>query len=132
MWMNPQQLYGLKQCATQWNKKLHSVLTSLGFKRLHSDHSVYIYVKGDTRILLPVWVDEITAASKSKEPLDWVVTELSKHFKLRDLGETSYLLGVEITRNRSTKTIQLSQEQYIAQMLSKYGMATCAPVSYKI
>ena len=63
-------LYGLKQGARQWNKKLHSVLTSLGFKRLHSDHSVYIYVKGDTRILLPVWVDDITAVSKSKEFLD--------------------------------------------------------------
>jgi hypothetical protein len=27
------------------------------------------------------------------------------------------------------KTIQLSQEQYIAQMLSKYRMANCSPVS---
>jgi hypothetical protein len=54
----------------------------LGFKCLYSNHSVYIYVKGDTRILLPIWVDDITAASKSKESLDWVIGELAKHFKL--------------------------------------------------
>src|SRR6266498_3546295 len=35
-------LYGLKQSARQWNKKLHSVLTELGFKRIESDCSVYI------------------------------------------------------------------------------------------
>ncbi|KAJ3555950.1 hypothetical protein NP233_g12089 [Leucocoprinus birnbaumii] len=33
-------LYGLKQSARQWNKKLHSVLDSLGFKRLQSDASL--------------------------------------------------------------------------------------------
>ena len=36
-------LYGLKQSARQWNKKLHSVLTELGFSRIESDRSVYIY-----------------------------------------------------------------------------------------
>ena len=39
-------LYGLKQSARQWNKKLHSVLTELGFSRIESDRSVYIYSNG--------------------------------------------------------------------------------------
>jgi hypothetical protein len=30
-------LYGLKQSARQWNKKLHSVLTELGFKQIQSN-----------------------------------------------------------------------------------------------
>jgi len=36
-------LYGLKQSAHQWNKKLHSVLTEMGFKHIESDRSVYVY-----------------------------------------------------------------------------------------
>jgi hypothetical protein len=46
-------LYGLKQSARQWNKKLHSVLTELGFKRIESDRSVYIYSNGEVRIIVP-------------------------------------------------------------------------------
>ena len=42
-------LYGLKQSTRQWNKKLHSVLTELGFKRIESDRSVYIYSNGSLR-----------------------------------------------------------------------------------
>ena len=32
-------LYGLKQAARQWNIKLHTVLTEMGFKRIESDRS---------------------------------------------------------------------------------------------
>ena len=42
-------LYGLKQAARQWNKKLHTVLGSMGFKRLESDHSLYLYARDDHR-----------------------------------------------------------------------------------
>jgi hypothetical protein len=44
-----------------------------------------------------MFVDDITLASKSVKALDNFVIELGKHFKLRDLGPTTFLLGVEIT-----------------------------------
>ncbi|EKM73254.1 hypothetical protein AGABI1DRAFT_135222 [Agaricus bisporus var. burnettii JB137-S8] len=40
-------LYGLKQAARQWNKKLRSVLEGIGYSRLRSDSSI--------NILLPKW-----------------------------------------------------------------------------
>ena len=51
-----------------------------------------------------------------------------KHFKLRDLGETKFLLGVEIIRDRANRSISLSQHQYIVDMLEGYSMAECNPV----
>ena len=122
-------LYGLKQSARQWNKKLHSVLTQMGFKRLESDRSIYIYVKGEVKILVPVYVDDITFASKSKKAIDDTVAEFAKHFKIRDLGDTKFLLGVEVIRDRENRTIALSQRQYIIDMLERYGMSDCNPVS---
>jgi hypothetical protein len=121
-------LYGLKQAARQWNKKLHSVLLELGFSRLQSDRSVYIYTKGEVRIIMPVYIDDITLASKNTTLLDQTVLDLSKHFKLRDLGETKFLLGVEIIRDRTNRTISLSQRQYIVDMLERYSMSECNPV----
>ena len=58
-------LYGLKQAARQWNKKLHSVLLEMGFTRLKSDASIYVYVKGELRIIVPVYVDDITFVETS-------------------------------------------------------------------
>src|SRR5258708_18566720 len=93
-------IYGLKQAARLWNEKLHAALLDMGFTRIQSDPSLYIYQKDDVKIIMPVFVDDITLASKSQAALDKAVSELSKHFKLRDLGETSYLLGVAIRRDR--------------------------------
>src|SRR6266540_6655845 len=63
-------LYGLKQSAQQWNKKLHSALTEMGFSQIESDHSVYIYSNGEVWIIVPIYIDDITLASKSSTVID--------------------------------------------------------------
>ena len=121
-------LYGLKQAARQWNKKLHSILISMGFARVEVDRSLYTYQRNDVKIYVPIWIDDITFSSSNTTSVDRAIAELATHFKLRDLGETKYLLGVEISRDRSTRSISLSQRQYILSMLERYGMADCHSV----
>ena len=121
-------LYGLKQSARQWNIKLHGVLSGMGYKRIEADRSVYIYSNGDVRIFVPIYIDDITFASKSTSAVDAAVKELSSHFKCRDLGATEFLLGVGITRDRSKRSISLHQRQFILDMLERYGMSDCQPV----
>jgi hypothetical protein len=87
-------LYDLKQAARQWNKKLRIVLKGIGYSMLRSDNSIYIYSKGDINVIVPVFIDDITLVSKSKSAMASAVSELSKHFKLRDLGSTTLLLGI--------------------------------------
>jgi hypothetical protein len=101
-------LYGLKQAGRVWNRKLHSVLLSLGFERVQSDHGLYIFSKDGIRIFMPVFVDDITLAGKKGAKFDSLIQELSSHFKLRDLGPTTQLLGMEIHRNRPNRTLSLS------------------------
>ena len=121
-------LYGLKQAARQWNKKLHSVLTEMGFKRIESDCSVYIYCNDEVKIIVPIYIDDITFASKSPSAIDKYVKILSQHLKCRDLGPTQFLLGVAIDRNCSTRTTTLHQHQFTIDLLEKYGMSDCKPV----
>jgi transposase InsO family protein len=121
-------LYGLKQSARQWNKKLHSALTEMGFKRIESDRSVYIYSNEEVRIIVPIYIDDITFASKSSAAIDKYVSLLSQHFKCRDLGHTRFLLGVAIERDRPTRTLKLHQRQFILDLLNKFGMSDCKPV----
>ena len=121
-------IYRLKQSPHLWGEKLADVLQNMGFKRLCSDPSLFIFDKDGIKVIVPVFVDDITLASKSQEALDRFVTELATHFKLRDLGPTSYLLGIEITRNRPEKKLYLCQKQYILNKLEEFGMTDCRPV----
>ena len=121
-------LYGLKQAACQWNIKLHSALTDMGFKRVESDRSVYIYSNGLVRILVPIYIDDITFACKDGAAIDRAVQQLATHFKCRDLGATEFLLGVGITRDRKTRSVALHQCQFILHILERYNMASCTPV----
>ncbi|KDR64885.1 hypothetical protein GALMADRAFT_82563 [Galerina marginata CBS 339.88] len=121
-------IYGLKQSSRLWGETLCAVLIELGFKKTYSDASLYIFDRDGIKVIMPVFVDDITLASKSKEALDNFVVELAKHFKLRDLGETKFLLGVEITRNREKRKLYLSQRQYIINKLEEFNMADCKPL----
>ena len=107
---------------------LFCTLTKLGFKKTYSDASLYIYDQDNIKIILPVFVDDITLASKSQEALDNFVIELAKHFKLRDLGPTVFLLGIEIAHKREERKLYLSQCQYVINKFDEFNMADCKPV----
>jgi len=92
-------LYGSKQWGWQWNKWLHEVLTKLNFMRMYSDASIFIYTCGDIRIILPVFMDDMTLALKSEPALEIFIMELGKHFKLCNLRPTNQLLGIKIDFN---------------------------------
>ena len=122
-------LYGLKQAPRVWNQTLHKKLKDLGFKRCKSDPSLYIYARGDVRIIVPIFIDDITISSTSVAEADKLVAELAEEFELRDLGETSYLLGIEIIRDRPNRSISLSQRQYIVDMLAQFKFSNCSAVT---
>jgi hypothetical protein len=78
---------------------------------------------------MPVFVDDITLAGKDSAALDSVIQELSSRFKLRDLGLTTQLLGMEIHRDRPNRTLFLSQSQFITNLLQEHGLQDSKPVS---
>ena len=128
VWRLRKSLYGLKQAGRCWHEKLHEVLTKLGFDRLVCEHSVWVYLRDGVRVIIPVFVDDITIAAKSKDAIQRVKDELRAHFKLRDLGPTSWLLGVKIDRDRSKHSLSISQRQYALDILERYGFSNCDPV----
>ncbi|PPQ94669.1 hypothetical protein CVT25_009428 [Psilocybe cyanescens] len=83
---------------------------------------------GDVKIIVPIYIDDITFASKSDAAIDKAVKQLAAHFTLCDLGPTQFLLGVAVERDFDAKTITLHQRQYILDMLDTYGMSDSNPV----
>ena len=122
-------IYGTKQGGNRWNQKMRSVLEAIGYTQSYSDASIYIYFKDNVRIILPVFVDDMTFASKSQAAIDQTIKDLSQYFKLQDLGPTTQLLGIKIDRNWSKHSITISQKQYCLDILERFGMADCKPSS---
>ena len=52
---------------------------------------------------------------------------LSSKFDMKDLGEASFVLGIEIHRDRSKGVLGLSQKAYIEKILKKFNMHKCSP-----
>ena len=57
---------------------------------------------------------------------------LSLNFKMNDMGEVNYVLGVKILRDRSKRLLGLSQKTYIKKILEWFQMQNCKPIDTHI
>ena len=108
---------------------MRSVLKSLDFRQTYSDASIHIYSKDGVTIIPPIFIDDMTLASKSEAAILSFIMQLSQHFMIHDLGTTTQLLGIKIDRDRSKCFISLSQRQYCLDILDRFGMADYKPIS---
>jgi hypothetical protein len=119
-------IYGLKQASRQWYLKFDKVIRNFGFKENEVDNCIYIKFKGGKFTILVLYVDDILLASSDKDMLFETKRFLSSNFDMKDLGEASYVLGIEIHRDRSKGVLGLSQKTYIDRVLKKYNMHKCS------
>src|SRR4051812_19513112 len=47
---------------------------------------------------------------------------------MKDMGEAAYVLGVKILRDRSRRTLGLSQETYVRKVLERFNMSKAKPI----
>ncbi len=79
-------LYGLKQGANQWNRKLHEILTKCDFKQSKNDLCLYVRKYRNQWMYLSIRVDDIIAAATSNEIIQTFEGSVKGHFKMKDLG----------------------------------------------
>ena len=49
----------------------------------------------ESLVIIIVWVDDLLIVPSNADILNFFKEEFSKHFKLKDLGQLSYVLGTE-------------------------------------
>ena len=54
---------------------------------------------------------------------------ISSKFKIDDMGEVKYILGMLVKRNRERGKMTISQPKYLEGILKRFGMEQCKPVS---
>lgn len=120
-------LYGLKQASRVWNIKLDHKLKQMALKRSKYDTCVYYKVTDGKLIIVAVYVDDFLLLSDDQGLVDDVKRQLSEEFHMKDLGLAKQILGLQVTRTDGA--ISIDQERYIDELLEKYNLSDCNPVS---
>lgn len=108
-------LYGLKQAARVWNKTLHAILEKYNFKKNDFDQCLYSKTSNEKVCHLLVHVDDILAVYNDDEFLETSINNIGKHFELKNLGEVSSYLSINV--ERSGMKFSISQENYIEKII---------------
>ena len=103
------------------------MIQSCGFESKTYPHKVcklcvYKRVSGSVITFLVIYVDDILLIGNDIGQMSSVKIWLSQNFSMKDLGDTMYILGIKIYRDRSKRLIGLYQAKYIEKILKKFNM----------
>lgn len=122
-------LYGLKQAGREWYCKLDNYLFSLNFKNTAVDPCVYVNIKKDNDTVIIIYVDDLLIASTDLSNINKIKNLLQQKFKMKDLGNVKDILGIHVEREGDTGNIKISQKRYIQDVLKRFDMEQCNPLS---
>eukprot|EP00253_Pinus_taeda_P023218 PITA_23218 len=121
-------LYGLKQAPRAWYEKLTEHLLKLNFKHYDlDDATLFVKKVGKTIVYLVVYVDDLLMTGHNESYIASKKKELRKGFEMIDLGYVHYYLCIEVTQH--PKSIFFPQKKYIGDLLNKFGIAECNPLT---
>jgi hypothetical protein len=118
-------LYRFKQSSRQCYSKFHHAIIEIGFKVSLLDHCVYICNDNDKLIILSLYVDDILLIENCSEMINKTKTFLASKFEMKDMGVTTYVLEIKISRDKILKLLYLNQENYIEKILKRFRMDNC-------
>ncbi|MCO5610297.1 hypothetical protein L7F22_064533 [Adiantum nelumboides] len=78
--------------------------------------------KDGSLLILILYVDDMLIASRQMAKISALKSKMAKVFDMKDMGESSNILGMRIHQDRSKKRLYLSQEEYIDKVLQHFNM----------
>lgn len=122
-------LYGLKQSPKCWFDKINAFLLSCGFIHSSSDPNMYVLMNSKGLAALALYVDDLILAATCMELIVGVKSLLMNQFKMKQLGNLTYCLGVQVHQSRSRGTISIYQAKYITDIVARFNLSDAKPVS---
>ncbi|TQV90209.1 retrovirus-related pol polyprotein [Cordyceps javanica] len=111
-------LYGLRAAPAWWSDVCREFLTKVSFLPIDAEQCLYRHKSG---ALLITYVDDFLLAAPTLVEIQRLASEINTLFELREIGEASSFLGIEIRRNRHTKHIYISQTKYLSKILAQWS-----------
>ena len=120
-------LYRLKQALRAWYGKIAEFLTYSGYAMSYAYSSLFVKAnKGKLAVVL-VYVDDLIMTGDCEEEILQTRENLSICFQKKELGQLKHFLSLEI--DWTQEGIFLHQEKYSKDLLKKFGILNCKPIS---
>nr|GEU96267.1 putative RNA-directed DNA polymerase [Tanacetum cinerariifolium] len=118
-------LYGLKQSPRAWFGRFILAMKKYRYKQSNLDHILFLRHIGDRVTCLIIYVDDMIITGNDESEIKKLKEGLCAEFKMKDLGNLRYFLGIEVMR--SPHGIFICQKKYILDLLAETRMIDCKP-----
>ena len=118
-------IYGLRQSPKAWSVTIDKDLRTIGFLPTASNACVYVKGSGDSYVMLTLYVDDLLITGLNDNAVAKLHKILMEKFTMRDFGDATRILGIEIFQDKERITISITQTPYVLSLLDKYGIADC-------
>eukprot|EP00253_Pinus_taeda_P026255 PITA_26255 len=112
-------LYGLKQAPRASYETIDSYFMKLGFTKSEANPNLYFKVEDDKPLILVLYVDDLFLTGADLL-IHKCKRELASEFEMKDQG-------LEVWQK--PREIFLSQGKYVVQILERFGMMDCKPMT---
>ncbi|KAM2718779.1 hypothetical protein EV1_030652 [Malus domestica] len=120
-------LYGLKQAPRAWNSRIDKYFQENNFTKCPHEHALYVKVKDGDILIVCLYVDDLIFTGSNPSMFEEFKKVMTKEFEMTDIGLMAYYLGIEV--KQSEEGIFISQESYTNEILKKFKMHDCKPIS---
>ncbi|KAE8721075.1 hypothetical protein F3Y22_tig00016885pilonHSYRG00007 [Hibiscus syriacus] len=120
-------LYGLKQAPMAWNSRIDKYFQENGFNKYPYEHALYIKIKDEDILIVCLYVDDLIFTGRNPSMFNEFKDVMMKEFDMTDMVLMAYYLGIEVKQQNDG--IFISQESYAKEILKKFKMENCKPIS---
>lgn len=121
-------LYGLKESLRAWYQWIDTFFINKRFVKSKVDYLIYVMQSKELLLILILYVDNLIILINTLKTMDYLKAKLEKKYKMSNLEELHYCLGVEFLRDCTKKTIIMSQKNYIEEVLKRFNMEDCKSI----
>jgi hypothetical protein len=107
-------------------REFSTALKDLGLHKVSGEPYLFINEDG---VIIFFYINDIVLLCRSKAlpQLYKLRTALIQRYKIRDLGELSWFLGIRIIRDRSQRKLWLCQDSYIKKIAATFHLTDRKP-----
>ncbi|KAE8728448.1 hypothetical protein F3Y22_tig00004355pilonHSYRG00008 [Hibiscus syriacus] len=98
-----------------------------GFNKCPYEHALYIKIKDEDILIVCLYVDDLIFTESNPSMFNEFKDVMMKEFEMTDMGLMAYYLGIEVKQQNDG--IFISQESYAKEILKKFKMENCKPIS---
>ncbi|KAH9715665.1 hypothetical protein KPL71_021147 [Citrus sinensis] len=120
-------LYGLKQAPRAWNSRIDKYFQENGFTKCPYEHALYVKEKAGDILIVCLYVDDLIFTGSDPSLFEEFKRVIIREFEMTDIGLMAYYLGIEVKQKE--ENIFTSQESYAKEILKKFKMNDCKPIS---